>query len=67
MPFGLFCAVVEVELLGELASAPAFGVAVLAPGIAVEAGGIAVVGQGVAVDGVVDGVVVAPGVAFGVV
>jgi hypothetical protein len=49
--------------LGELA----FGVAVLAPGVAVEAGGIAVVGQGVEVDGVVDGVVVASGVAFGTV
>lgn len=57
-----------VELLGVLASAPAFGVAVLAPGVAVEAGGIAVVGHGVECVGVVDGVDTAPGVvAFGVV
>jgi hypothetical protein len=57
-----FCAVVVVELLLELASAPAFGVAVLAPGVAVDAGGIAVLGHGVEVEGVVDGVVAAPGV-----
>jgi len=57
---------VVVELFGVLASAPALGVAVLAPGVAVEAGGIAVVGHGVEVVGVVDGVVIAPGVvAFG--
>ena len=57
-----------VELLGLLASPPALGVAVLAPGVAVEAGGIAVVGHGVEFAGVVDGVVIAPGVvAFGVV
>ena len=65
--FGWFCAVVEFELLLALASDLALGVAVLAPGVAVEAGGIAVVGHGVPVEGVVDGVVVAPGVEFGVV
>jgi hypothetical protein len=65
--FGWFRAVVVVEPLLELASAPAFGVAVLAPGVAVEAGGIAVVGHGVEVEGVVDGVAVVPGAALGVV
>ena len=57
-----------VELFGVLASAPGFGVAVLAPGVAVEAGGIAVVGHGVEFAGVVNGVVIVPGVvALGVV
>jgi len=65
-----FCATVEFELVFELGVElldPALGIAVLGAGVAVEAGGIAVVGHGVEVDGVVDGVVIAPGVEFGVV
>ena len=58
---------VEFELVFGLEFDPVLGVAGLASGVAVEAGGIAVVGHGVPVDGVVDGVAVAPGIAFGVV